>query len=59
VRFDRRDGRDGEATRCDTFVEFGPGKTLCGFIRRGIRGARSFSVDNPAALEKCLAALLK
>lgn len=41
----------------DTFVELGPGHTLCGFIRRGIRGARAFSVDNPASLRKCLAAL--
>jgi [acyl-carrier-protein] S-malonyltransferase len=48
-----------EKDSCDTFVEFGPGKTLCGFIRRGIRGARSMSVDNPAALEKCLETLLK
>jgi [acyl-carrier-protein] S-malonyltransferase len=46
--------RDG----CDTFVEFGPGHTLCGFIRRGIKDARTFSVDSPASLEKCLAALL-
>ena len=42
----------------DTFVELGPGHTLCGFIRRGARGARSFPVDNPASLQKCLDALL-
>lgn len=44
---------------CDTFVEFGPGKTLCGFIRRGIKGSRSFNVDNPEALDKCVASLCK
>lgn len=38
----------------DTFIEFGPGKTLCGFIRRGIKEAKSFNVENPATLSKCL-----
>ena len=30
----------------NTFVEMGPGKTLCGFIRRGIKGASSFNVED-------------
>jgi [acyl-carrier-protein] S-malonyltransferase len=41
----------------DTFIEFGPGKTLCGFIKRGIKGAQTMNVDNLASLSKCLAAL--
>jgi [acyl-carrier-protein] S-malonyltransferase len=41
----------------DTFIEFGPGKTLCGFIKRGIKGAKMMNVENPATLSKCLAAI--
>lgn len=45
--------RDG----CEVFVEFGPGKTLCGFLRKGIRGARSCNVEDTASLQKALALL--
>lgn len=38
----------------DIFLELGPGKTLCGFIRKGIRGARTFPLDDGNKLEKCL-----
>lgn len=41
----------------DTFLELGPGKTLCGFIRRGIKGARTFPLDGTAKIEKCLQTL--
>ena len=37
----------------DTFVELGPGRTLCGFIRKGLRGARFFNVEDAATLKKC------
>ena len=41
----------------DTFVELGPGRTLCGFIRKGLRGARFFNVEDAASLQKCREAL--
>lgn len=41
----------------DTFVELGPGKTLCGFIRKGIPGAQTLNIDDPRSFEKCLTAL--
>ncbi len=42
--------RDG----IDTFVEFGPGKTLCGFIRRGIKGASFYNVEDLKTAQKCI-----
>lgn len=36
------------------FVELGPGKTLCGFIRRGLKGAKSISVEDSASVVKCV-----
>ncbi|MDR3552811.1 MAG: ACP S-malonyltransferase [Clostridia bacterium] len=44
--------RDG----IDAFIELGPGRALCGFIRKGIQGAATFNVEDPKSLEKCLAA---
>lgn len=41
----------------DTFLELGPGKTLCGFIRRGLKGANTFALDDADKLEKALRAL--
>lgn len=46
-------GRDGY-TR---FVELGPGKTLCGFIRRGLKGAKFMNAEDCAGVEKCVEAL--
>ncbi|MFT9057188.1 MAG: ACP S-malonyltransferase [Ethanoligenens sp.] len=46
-----------EAAGFDTFLELGPGKTLCSFIRKGIKGARTFPLDDSAKIEKCLRAL--
>ena len=40
----------------DRFVELGPGKTLCGFIRKGLRGAAFYNVEDPATVGKCLQA---
>jgi [acyl-carrier-protein] S-malonyltransferase len=45
--------RDG----INTFVEMGPGKTLCGFIRRGIKGATSFNVEDLKTAQKCIDSL--
>jgi [acyl-carrier-protein] S-malonyltransferase len=56
VRFDKQMeamSRDG----IDTFVEFGPGKTLCGFIRRGLKGAAGFNVEDLKTVQKCLETL--
>lgn len=39
---------------CDKFIEFGPGKTLCGFIRRGIKGAPFCNVEDKSSLIKCV-----
>lgn len=47
--------RDG----VDTFVELGPGRTLCGFIRRGLRGLPFYNVEDLKSLEKCLEAFGK
>jgi [acyl-carrier-protein] S-malonyltransferase len=40
----------------DSFIEFGPGKTLCGFIKRGIKGATSYRVDDLKSAVQCLEA---
>ncbi len=41
----------------DTFVECGPGRTLSGLIRRQVPGVRTFSVDDPAAVEATVTAV--
>lgn len=38
----------------DTFVEAGPGKTLCGFNRRIDKAIKSLNVENEASLQKTL-----
>ena len=38
------------------FVEVGPGRVLTGLLRRIVDGARGLSVEDPAGLEKALAA---
>lgn len=53
VRFDNEMvsmTRDG----IDTFIEFGPGKTLCGFIRRTLKGAAFFNIEDSKTVSKCL-----
>jgi len=39
------------------FVEVGPGRALTGLLRRIVDGARGVSVEDPASLEKALAAV--
>ena len=38
----------------DTFVEAGPGKTLCGFNRRIDKSLKSMNVENLETLQKTL-----
>ena len=38
----------------DTFVEAGPGKTLCGFNRRIDKALKSMNVENLESLQKTL-----
>lgn len=43
-----------QAFSADTFVEAGPGKTLCGFNRRIDRSLKSLNVENLESLQKTL-----
>lgn len=36
----------------DTFIEVGPGKTLCGLIKKTLKGARVFNVEDADSLQK-------
>ena len=45
------------ARGADTFIEFGPGTTLQGFVKRTLPQARAMSVSDPAGLAACLEAL--
>ena len=36
----------------DTFIECGPGKTLSGFVKRTVKGARIYNMIDMASLEK-------
>ncbi len=49
--------RNMSAEGADVFVELGPGKTLCGFVRRIIKGAVCVNVEDLTTLEKALDAL--
>lgn len=39
-----------------TFIELGAGKTLCGFIRRGIKGASFYNAEDLKSVDKCMKA---
>ena len=39
-----------------TFVEVGPGRVLTGLLKRIVDGARGVSVEDPAGLDRALAA---
>ncbi len=36
----------------DTFIEIGPGKTLCGFVKRTIKGAKICNIEDCKSFEK-------
>ena len=40
-----------------TFVEVGPGRVLTGLVKRIVEDARTAAVEDPAGLDKTLAAL--
>ncbi len=42
---------------CDTFIELGPGKVLSGLIKKTVKGALVFNVEDIGSLEKVLAQL--
>ena len=41
----------------DTYIELGPGKTLCGFVKRTIKGVVNVNVEDSSSLEKAMAKL--
>lgn len=43
----------------DTFLECGPGKTLCGLVKKTIKGARVFAVENAEGLRAAADAVLE
>ena len=45
------------AAGVDTFIECGPGKTLSGLIKKTVREARVYRVEDEATLRETLAAL--
>ncbi len=42
----------------DTFIEIGPGKALCGFIKKISKEARLFNVEDIESLDKVISALV-
>ena len=51
-------GRSGlAADGFDTFVETGAGKTLCGLVKKTVKGAKIIHVEDAATLEAALAEL--
>ena len=43
------------ANGADTFIEVGPGSTLCGLISKIDKNVRTFGVSDRESLEKCIA----
>ena len=46
--------RNMSAAGADTFIEIGPGKTLCGFVKRTLKGVTNVNVEDTSSLEKAL-----
>ena len=43
----------------DTFIECGPGKTLAGFVKRTVEGAKIYNVSDNKSLQKAIEELKK
>lgn len=43
----------------DTFIEFGPGRTLSNLIKRTVNGVQTLNVEDPTSINKTLQALSK
>ncbi len=43
----------------DAFLELGPGKTLSGFVKKTLKGASAYNIEDLASLEKTAAALVR
>ena len=41
----------------DTFIELGPGKALCGFVKRTVKGVNILNVEDESSLAKTMAKL--
>jgi [acyl-carrier-protein] S-malonyltransferase len=41
-----------QADGADTFVEFGPGKTLAGLVKRTLENVRIYNIENMETLGK-------
>ena len=41
----------------DSFIECGPGKTLCGLIRKTVKGVKTLNVQDRESLQAALEAL--
>ena len=46
--------RNMSAAGADTFIEIGPGKTLCGFVKRTLKGVTNVNVEDTMSLEKAI-----
>ncbi len=46
-----------KAAGVDTVIEFGPGRTLCGLVKKIDKGIQTYHVENAETLEEVLAAL--
>lgn len=45
------------ARGADTFIELGPGKALCGFVKRTLKGVNILNVEDCGSLDKTMAKL--
>lgn len=49
--------RNMNAAGADTYIELGPGKSLCGFVKRTLKGMTILNVEDQKSLEKTLSKL--
>lgn len=45
------------ANGTETFIEIGPGKTLCGFVRKTDKGVTTYNVEDKSSLDAVISAL--